>query len=125
MGALLSLNSQITKGRFGLGHDPTYKEIFQASREKKKKCVASRMSIPHIRATLPAPVEVIIPKPFKELEDKEFYLACIIRLYPEEFSMNTITSSDDDLTSTIRPGMLGKMAGLWTIEPCFVVAPTN
>ena len=39
--------------------------------------------------------------------------------------MNTITSSDDDLTSTIRPGMLGKMAGLWTIEPCFVVAPTD
>ena len=73
-------------------------------------------------ATFSAPVEVIIPKPFKELEDKEFNLACIIRLYLEEFSMNTITSSKDDLTSTIRPRMLGKMAGLWTIEPCFVVA---
>ena len=83
------------------------------------------MSIPHIMATFPAPVEVIIPKPFKELEDKEFNLACIIWLYLEEFSVNTITSSEDDLTYTIRPGTLGKMAGLWTNEPCFMVALTE
>ena len=39
--------------------------------------------------------------------------------------MNAITSSEDYLTSTIQPGMLGEMVGLWTIEPCFVVAPAE
>ena len=87
------MKSQITKGRFDLGYDPTQKEIFQASREKKKKCVASRMSIPYIKASFSASVKVIIPKPFKELEDEEFDLVCIIRLFPEEFFMNIIISS--------------------------------
>ena len=39
-------------------------------------------------------------EPFKELEDEKRNLACIIRLYPEEFSVNTM-SSEDDPTSTI------------------------
>jgi len=61
-------------------------------------------------------------EPLKELEDKEPDLSCIIRLCPKEFSMNSITSFEDDLTSTIRLGMLGEMASRWAIEPCFVVA---
>ena len=40
-------------------------------------------------------------EPFKELEDEKRNLACIIWLYPEEFSVNTIISSEDDPTSTI------------------------
>ena len=35
-------------------------------------------------------------------------IACLIRLCPEEFSVNAIISLEDDLTSTIRPCMLGK-----------------
>ena len=80
------------------------------------------LHIPHIKTTFLASTKVIMPEPFKELEDKEPDLASIIRLYPEEFSMNAITSSEDDPTTTIWPRMSGKMAGLWTIEPCFVVA---
>ena len=83
------------------------------------------MSIPYIKTTFPAPAEVIILEPFKELEDEEPDLACIIRLYPEEFFVNTITSSEDDSTFTIPLGMLGEVASLWTIEPCFVVAPAE
>ena len=64
-------------------------------------------------------------EPFKELEDKELDLACIIQLCPKEFSVNAITSSKVDLTSSIRLKMLGEIAGLWTIEPCFVVARTE
>ena len=63
-----------------------------------------------------------MPKPFKGLEDEGPDLACIIRLCPKEFFVNTITSSKDDPTSTIRPGMPDETAGLWTIKPCFVVA---
>ena len=63
-----------------------------------------------------------MPEPFKELQDEELDLACIIQLYLEEFSMTAIISLEDNPTSTIRPGMPGEMAGLWTIEPCFVVA---
>ena len=70
--ALIELSDN--KERFGLAH----KELFQASRGKKRKCAASRMSIPHIRDTFLAPVEVIMLKPFHELEDKESDLACII-----------------------------------------------
>ena len=70
------------RGRFNLGYEPTYEEIFQASKGKKRKCTTSRMSIPHIRTTFPAPAKVIIPKPFKELEDREPNPACIIRLCP-------------------------------------------
>ena len=80
------------------------------------------LHIPHIRTTFLALAKVIMPKPFKELEDEEPDLASVIRLYPEEFSVNAITSSEDDLTTTIWPRMPGKMVGLWTIEPCFVVA---
>ena len=54
-----------------------------------------------ISRPLLAPVEVIMLEPFKELEDEKRNLACIIRLYPEEFSVNTIISSEDDPTSTI------------------------
>jgi len=60
-----------------------------------------------------------------DLEDEEPDLACIIQFYSKEFSMNAITSSEVDLTSTIQPGMMGEMASLWTIEPCFVVAPAE
>ena len=64
-------------------------------------------------------------EPFKELQDKESDLAYIIQLCLEEFSMNTIISPKHNSTSTIRPGMLGETAGLWTIEPCFVVTPAE
>ena len=56
------------------------------------------------------------------MEDEESDLACVIRLCPKEFSMNTIMSSDDGSISTIRPGLLGKTANLWTIKPCFMIA---
>ena len=62
-------------------------------------------------------------EPFKELEDEKPNLAYIIQLYPEEFSMNTIISPKDNLSSTIRLRMPGEAACLWTIKPCFVVAP--
>ena len=61
-------------------------------------------------------------EPFKELEDEELDLTCIIQLYPKEFSVNAIISAEDNLTSTIQLGMPSKVLGLWTIEPCFVVA---
>ena len=109
------------KERFGLGYEPIHEELFQASKGKKKKCVALGISIPHIRTTFPAPREVIMLEPFKELEDEEPNLACIIRLCPKEFFVNAITSSKDDPTSTIRPGMPNETASLWTIEPCFMV----
>ena len=66
------------KGRFGLRYQPIHEELFPASKGKKRKYVALRMSIPHIRDTFLAPVEVIMLKPFHELEDKESDLACII-----------------------------------------------
>ena len=113
------------KGRFSFGYEPTYEELFQASKGKKRKCDTLGMSIPYIRTTFPTPTKVIMPEPFKELEDEEPNLACIIQLWPEEFSMNDIISPEDNPTSTIRPGMPSKVAGLWTIEPCFVVAPTE
>jgi len=70
------------KGRFSLGYEPTHEELFEASKGKKRKCDISGMSIPHIKTTFPALAEVIMPKPFKELEDEEPNLACIIWLYP-------------------------------------------
>ena len=36
--------------------------------------------------------------------------------------MNVSISSRDSPTSTIRLGLLGKMVGLWTIEPSFMIA---
>ena len=109
------------KGRLGLGYKPTFEELFQASRGKKMKCDTSAMFIAHIRTTFLASTEVIMPKLFKELEDEEPNMACFIRLYPEEFSMNAIISPEDNPTSTIRPGMLGETVGLWTIKTCFGV----
>ena len=85
------------KGRLGLAYKPTHIEHFQASRGKKRKCDTSRMSIPHIRTTFPAPTEVIMLEPFKELEDEEPDLA-----RPKEFSVNSTISLEDNLTSTIR-----------------------
>ena len=110
------------KGRFGLGYEAIREELFQASKGKKRKCDTSGMSIPHIRTTFLAPAEAIMPEPFKELEDEGPNLAFIIRLYPKELFMNATISLEDNLTSTIRLGMLGEAACLWTIEPCFVVA---
>ena len=50
------------KGAFSLGYDPFDKELSQASRGKKRKCIDQGMSIPHIRVTFPAPAEVIRSK---------------------------------------------------------------
>ena len=47
------------KGGFGLGYDPSDEELFQASEGKKRKCISQGMSIPHIKVTFPAPIEVI------------------------------------------------------------------
>ena len=80
------------------------------------------MSVPYIRATFPTPTEVIMLESFKELQEEESDLAYIIRLYPKEFSVNAIISPEDNLTSTIRPRKPTKMASIWTIKPCFVVA---
>jgi len=74
---------------------------FQASREKKRKCASLGMSISHIKTTFLALAKVIMPEPFKEMEDEKPDLACIIRLCLKEFSMNTITSSEDDPTFTL------------------------
>ena len=65
------------------------------------------MSVPYIRATFLTPAEVIMLESFKELQDEESDLAYIIRLCPKEFSMNAIISPEDNLTSTIRPGIPG------------------
>ena len=105
------------KGGFSLGYEPTHEELFQASRGKKRKFASPGMSIPHIRTTFPAPAEVIMPKPFKEVKDEKFDLACIIWLCLEDFSMNSIMSS-----KMVQLRLLGKMAGLWTIEPWFMIA---
>ena len=124
-GSLALIELSDNKERFGLGYEPTYEELFQASRGKKKKCAASGISIPHIRTTFPAPGEGTMLEPFKELEDEEPDLACIIQLYPKEFFENAITSSKDDSTSTIQLGMPDETTSLWTIEPCFVIAPAE
>ena len=68
------------KGRFSFGYEPTHEELFQASKGKKRKCDTLGMSIPHIRTTFSTPTKVIMPEPFKELEDEEPDLACIIQL---------------------------------------------
>ena len=100
-GSLALVELSDNKGRFGLGYKPNHEELFQASRGKKRNFTTLGMLIPHIKTTFSASAEVIMPKPFKELEDEEPNLACIIRLYPEEFSMNAIISPEDNLTSTI------------------------
>ena len=113
------------KGGFGLGYDPFNEELFQASRGKKRKCIGQGMSIPHIRVTFLAPAEAIRSEVVQESHEEDSDLASLIRLCPEEFSMNAIISLRDDLTSTIQPCVLGEIASHWTIEPCFVVAPAE
>ena len=121
--ALIELSDN--KGRFDLGYEPTHEELFQASRGKKRKCNTSGMSTPHFRTTFLAPIGVIMPEPFKELEDEELHLACNIWLRCEEFSVNAIISLEENPTSTIQRGMPSEAVGLWVIEPCFVVAPAR
>ena len=58
------------KGRFGLRYQPIHEELFQASKGKKRKYAVLGMSIPHIRDTFMALAEVIMLKPFKELEER-------------------------------------------------------
>ena len=99
--ALIELSD--IKGRFGLGYEPIHEELFQASKGKKRKCGTLGMFIHHVRATLPTLAKVIMLESFKELKDEESDLVCIIWLCPKEFSMNAITSSEDDPTSTIQP----------------------
>ena len=69
------------------------------------------MSIPHIRVTFPAPANVIKSEVAQESCEEELDLACLIRLCPEEFSVNAIIFLGDDLTSTIRPYVPGKTVG--------------
>ena len=66
-----------------------------------------------------------MPEPFKEVKYEEFDLACIIRLCPKEFLVNTIMSSENGLASIIRPRLLGEVLGHWTIELCFMIAPAK
>ena len=127
LGAVGHVNASLielpdNKGGFSLGYDPSHKELFQASRGKKRKCTGQRMSIPHIRVTFLALTEVIRSKMAQESYEEESDLACLIRLCPKEFSVNAIISPGDDLTSTIRPCVPGEIVGHWTIEPCFLVA---
>nr|XP_023872982.1 uncharacterized protein LOC111985560 [Quercus suber] len=110
------------KGGFGLGYDPSDKELFQAFRGKKRKCISQGMSIPHSRVTFLASTEVIRLEMAQESCEEELDLACLICLCPEEFSMNAIISLGDDPNSTIRHCVLGETASHWTMEPYFVVA---
>ena len=52
---------------------------------------------------------------------KTLILACITRICPKGFSVKTIMSSKDGLTSTFRLGLPSEMACLWTIDPCFMI----
>ena len=83
------------------------------------------MSIPHIRVTFSAPAKVIKSEMAQETYEEESDLVCLIRLCPDEFLVNIIISPEDDLTSTIRPCVLSKTVGHWTIEPCFMVGLTK
>ena len=80
------------------------------------------MSIPHIRVTFSAPAKVIRIEVAQVSCDEESNLACLIRLFPEEFSMNAIISPGDDLTSTIRPCVPSETMDRWTVKPYSVVA---
>ena len=113
------------KGGFSLGYDPSDEELFKASRGKKRKCIGQAMSIPHIKVTFPAPAEVIRSEVAQESYEEESNLACLINLCLEEFLVNAIISSRDDLTSTIRPCVPSETVGHWTVEPYFVVAPAE
>ena len=74
--ALVELSDN--KRGFGIRYEPTHEELFQASRGKKREFASPGMSIPHIRATFQAPTVVIMLEPFKEVDDEESDLACII-----------------------------------------------
>ena len=111
MGALLPIKLLDNKGRFGLGYKTTHEELFQASRGKKRKYDTLGMSIPHIKP-LSNSSRVHYAQTFKELEDEEPDLACIIRLCLKELSMNAILTPKYNLTSTIRLGMPGEEIGL-------------
>ena len=113
------------KGSFGLRYNSSDEELFQASRGKKRKCIGQGMSIPHIRVTFLASVEVIRSKVVQESHKEESNIASLIHLCPEDFSVNAIISPRDDLTSTIRPCVPSEIVGHWTIKPCFVVAPAE
>ena len=80
------------------------------------------MSFPHIRVIFSASTEVIRAKAVQKSSEEELDLACLIRLCLDEFLLNAIISPGDDLTATIRPYVLGKTVGHWTVEPCIVVA---
>ena len=113
------------KGGFNLRYNPSDEELFQASRGKKRKCIGYGMSIPHIKVTFRSLAKVIRSEVVQESREEELYLASLICLYAEEFSVNAITSPEDDLTFTIRPCVPGEIVDYWTIEPCFVVAPAE
>ena len=83
------------------------------------------MYIPHIKVTFPTLAEVFRLEVVQESREEELDLASLICLYAEKFSMNAITSPEDDLTSTIRPCVLGETIDYWTIEPCFVMIFKN
>ena len=93
--------------------------------EKKRKCIGQGMSIPYIMVTFPALAEVIRSEVVQESCEEESELASLIRFCPEEFLVNAIISLRDDLTSTIRPCVQSEIVGHSTIEPCFMVAPTE
>ena len=52
-------------------------------------------------------------------------MACLIHLCLEEFSLNAIISTRDDLKSTIWPYVPGETIGHWIVKPYFVVAPRD
>ena len=90
MASLIELSDN--KGGFRLGYDPSNEELFQAFRGKKRKCIGQGMSTPHIRVNFSTLAEVIKSETAQESCEKESYLACLIPLWPEEFSMNAIIS---------------------------------
>ena len=59
------------KGSFGLGYDPSNKELFQVSRGMKRKCIGQGMSIAHIRVTFLALTEVIRLEVVQESYEEE------------------------------------------------------
>ena len=82
------------------GINPLMKNCFNLLVEKRGS-VTLQGCLFLISIPFSALAKVIMPELFKEFEDNDPDLACIIWLYPEEFSVNAITSSEDDLTSTI------------------------
>ena len=73
------------------------------------------MSIPYIRVTFSALTKVIRSEVVQESREEELNLACLICLCLEEFSVNAIISRKDDLTSTIKPCVLGETVDHWAL----------